>query len=408
MVLATNNVSTHTDGITLREQIYPELIKTNYVSTPFLSEHLSMIPKISGRLTWIQQALTKNTVTLSAQHTSGSGTISIDAGTTTNPTILFVGNSQLSTADGSLIFNVTGFNATKTTINVSVAYGSDTTIASGTTLRVTSFKEHGSDAGAENYFEGATSDINYFSNKQFNFKVAKLIEEGKFDDIGFNELSIDHQEKLAFYNCLKQLEFDIFKSPRVAGTGAPTRQGNTISSGQGARSGGYATFISNGGGRVVSTTATLTEGMLESDVAYMRDLGAFQDATTTVDKDAEGVCKVYCNRTTLGYVNKLSKLERHGTTYMPNQRGGHVGTWHTKYLVEGIVLDFRPTEGLETGEFIFEPRPDLNKVEVVRMFQTTADEKESGDNRKVTKSVTWRGCFKAPWLSVHRSNVTSP
>lgn len=408
MTLATNNVTNHTDGITLREQVYPELIKTNYVSTPFLSDHLKMVNKISGRLVWTQQALTRNRVTLSSAYTAGDGVLTVNAGSTTNPTILFVGNSQISTEDGSLIFNVTGFNATKTSINVSVAVGSDTSIANGTTLRVTSYKEQGSDAGPENYFEGATSDINYFSNKQFNFKVAKLIEEGKFEDIGYNELSIDHQERNAFYNCLKQIEFDAFKSPRVAGSNAPTRQGNTISAGSGARSGGYATFISNGGGRVVSTAATLTEAMLEGDVRYMREEGAFQESTVTVDNpNAEAIVNVYCNRTSLSYVNGLAKLERHGTVYMPNSRG-RVGTYHTEYLVEGVVLKFKPTDALADGEFIMEPRPDLNKIEVLRMFQTTADERDSGDNRKVTKSVTWRGCFKAPWLSVHRTNVTSP
>lgn len=408
MPLDQNGVLTNTDGISLREQVYPELIKTNYISTPFLSSHLKMIDKFAGRLVWTQQALTKNQVTLSAQYTSGTGVMSITAGSTTNPTVLFVGNSQLSTTDGALIFNVTGFNSTKTSLTVSVAVGSDTTIASGTTLRVTSYKEHGSDSGAEAYFEGATSDINYFSNKQFNFKVAKLIEDGKFEDIGYNELSVEHQEKFAFKNCLKQIEFDVFKSPRSAGTGAPTRQGNTTSSGTGARAGGYATFINNGGGRVVSTAAVLSESMLASDVAYMRDLGAFQDLEETVDNpEGEAIVKVYCNRATLEYVNSLVKLERYAGTYNPSQRG-RVGTYVTDYLVGGIVLKFTPTTGLDTGELIYEPRPDLNSIEVIRMFETTADYKESGDNRKVTKSVTWRGRFMAPWLSVWRTNITSP
>jgi len=307
--------------------------------------------------------------------------------------------------DGTCRFNVTDWDSGTSTATVTVDQGTDSTLtytATGTPkIRLIRNTPIGGDVGAQSDVSYATSDYNYISNFSYTVRLGNPQKNGQITHY-LDEISFENQMANNTPEALKILEFRGWKDFRVAGDGAAARNGNTIQAGNNSSAGGVLTLANARGLYTASSgSATVSEDTLETDVIELRSRGAFNQVTDTERNMSSASCDVYCTEATLGDLNKNVRMLRD-----PSQafNGTTLGSFSSQAYVNGILLNFKVTDGLEDNEIVYVPRQDLIELRVLRMLEEQPAI-YGGDNEARMFSVTYSVCVKNPWLLGHRSNL---
>ena len=326
----------------------------------------------------------------------------------TNPYSVIPGVTQLNFADGSARFNITNWDPGTYTATVTLDQGSDSTLtysaATPQYIRLTRNTNIGADMGAQSDVSYATSDYNYISNFSYTVRLSNLQKEGRLTHY-IDEINFENQMANNTPDAIRNLEFRALKDFRVAGTDGQTRNGNTIQAGNGSSAGGIITLANARGMYTASSgSAVISEDTLETDIIELRKRGAFNKVVDTERNMSMSTVKGFCTEATLGDLNKNIRMLRDASDAYTGKMNGVLGTFATKAFVNGVMVDFEVTDGLEDNEILYVPRDDLIEVRVLRMLE----EEEpifGGDNEARMYNVTYSVCVKNPWLLGHRSNL---
>lgn len=394
------------DSQAAKLEILESLVKTSRVYAPILQNHMKMVSTTGSRIEWFDQNLGNNSVTLSSAYTAGAGSMVISASSLVTPYSIKVGIHQLMTQSGSAVYNITNYNSSTNTLTIVLDQGSDANIASGTTLWLIRNSQVGEDFGAQSDVQAVTSDYNYISNFSFTVKIANPNKNGQLS-YHFEDLTFENQLQNNIPEAIRTLERRIVKDFRVQGTGAVSRNGNTIQAGNGSRSGGIIALANARGLYTASSgSSAISEDILETDMIALRQRGAFTTINERTRDMGLNYCKVYCNETTLGDVNKLTRILRapEAAFGVSDKIGGKLGTFATHVLANGVVDEFFPSDGLADNELLYVPQDDLIEVRILRMMEEQ-EPLYNGDNEVRMYNVTFATTVKSPWLLGYRSNL---
>lgn len=404
MALAQNNAATF-DSLAAKTEIMQDLIKTTNVNTPLFTDYMKAVPETASRIEWFDQFLKVDKIALAATHTSGSGSFQLATSGLTNPYSVIPGVTKIMLGDGTARFNVTDWDSATSTATVTLDQGTDSTLtyvaANPPKIRLIRDTKIGGDAGAQSDVSYATSDYNYISNFSYTIRLGNPQKNGQISHY-IDEISFENQLANNTPEALRILEFRAWKDFRVAGDNGAARNGNTIQAGDGSSSGGVLTLANARGMYTASSgSAVISEDTLETDVIELRGRGAFNTVTDTERNMSTASCDVYCSEATLGDLNKNVRMLRDPTEAF---NGTTLGTFSSQAYVNGILLNFKVTDGLEDNEIVYVPRQDLIEIRVLRMLEEEPAI-YGGDNEARMYNVTYATCVKNPWLLGHRSNL---
>lgn len=405
MPLIDNNTATF-DSQAAKLEILESLVKTSKVYSPIVQNHMTMKSETGSRIEWFDQNLGNGNVTLNGAYTAASGSMTIDASSLVAPYSIKVGVHQLQTKNNSAIYDITAYNSGTNTLTVVLDQGTDVNIADNTELFLIRNSAIGEDAGAHNDVAYATSDYNYLSNFSFVIRIGNMQQNGQLL-VHFDEVTFENQLENNVPEAIRTLERRAVKDYRVEGTGGATRNSNTIQSGNGSRSGGVLALANARGLYTASTgSAALSEDILETDMINLRQRGAFTTLSERTRDMGMSYCKVYCNEVTLGDLNKLVRIQRAPEAFyaQSDKFGGKGGTFTNAIVVNGVILEFFPSDAMADNELLYVPQDDLIEVRVVRMLEEQP-KIDKGDNSIKLFSVTYTVVVKSPWLLGHRSNL---
>lgn len=411
MSISGTNIQSFVDTNQLVRKISELTVSTSSLRIPFLSIHQKTVGKgeISNPHDWAQRSLSKSKVTLAAQYTAGSNVMTVAAGTTKSPVILFKGISEVGLADGSIIWRVEDFNSTKTSLVLKKIYGTDSTnIASGTVLFVTSYTQHGLDMQAANDGQTFSYDYNYISNKTLTYQVSKLLQGGYLASLKDKDYTIEDKRKMAGLRQLLELEYDFLASPRVQGASVSTGRGySELSTDNGSRMGGFMSFLTAGGAQITDNAQkppSLSQLLL--DVKYLDSEGAFDEFGTTSPRDSSTpLCYLYCDRDMMFDWYRIMIQTATGERLTEGNKFGYSAD-----MIHVGGVDIKPmiSNGIGTGRYILEARPEHTECVFIRNREQTADTSGViGDNQKVEEATTFTLKSYAPWQNVMRYNVGS-
>lgn len=412
MTVAGTNVSNFVDTAQLERKLSDMAVSTSSIRIPFMAIHQRNASKgeVSNPHEWPQRALSKSKVQLNATFSAGATTCTIKASTTKDTVLIFPGNTELATYDGSLVWLIKDKSADGTVLTLELKFGTHSTdIANGTKLALTSYTNHGQDQQNHNDGQTYSYDFNYISNKTLTYQVSKLLQGGYLASYKNKDYTIEDKKQVAGLRQLLELEFDFLKSPRIAGDDSSTRLGNTISNDNGSRMGGFNHYLTNGGASIVDNGAKpVALSQLLQDVKYLDDQGAFDEFGTTSPRAQDGsvpMLYLYCDRDLMFDWYRLMLQTATGDRLTGDKKFGysagmlHVGNVDIKPMI---------SNGMGPGEYILEGRPELQDCLFIRNREETSNTAGiSGDNEKAEESTTITFCSKAPWLNVKRTNVGS-
>ncbi len=405
MPIPSNNVA-FADSVLAKEEILSELIKTSRVYAPLVTNKMEMVGEMSTRIEWADQTLGNDSVYLSSPYTAASGVMVVDASSLVRPYSIKVGVHQLQTPSGTALYQITGYNSTTNTINVTLLDGADANLASGAQLWLSRGNGIGEDAPAINDVQFATSDYNYISNFSFAVAISNPDKNGQLK-YHFKEITFDNQLENNMPEAIRTLERRAWKDFRRAGTGAATRNGNTIQAGYNSRAGGVITLASARGLYTASLgSAVISEDLHAEDIAELRLRGAFTTINEKTRDMGLSYCRVYCNPAALGDFNKYVRINRAPEAFYgaPEKFGGTAGTFGYTVDVDGVRLEYTPTDGLAPNEIFYDTDEDLIKIKVLRMME----EQEPiyrGDNEIRTYQVSYTTTVSSPIKLGYRSNL---
>lgn len=405
MPLLSNGTATF-DSQAAKLEVLESLVKTSRVYAPVLQDHMTMKSETGSRIEWFDQNLGNGSVTLNGAYTAGAGTMTIDASSLVAPYSIKVGVHQLQTTSNSAIYNITDYNSSTNVLTIALDQGTDANLADNTELWLIRNSNIGEDAGSHNDVSYATSDYNYLSNFSFTIKIANMNQNGQLM-YHFDEITFENQLENNVPEAIRTLERRALKDYRVQGTGATARNSNTVQSGNGSRAGGIITLANARGLYTASSgSAALSEDILETDIRTLRQRGAFTKMSTRTREFGMSYCKVYCNETTLSDLNKLVRIQRAPEAFFAqsDKNGGTAGTFTRAIQVNGVILEFCPSDGMADNELFYVPQDDLIEVRVVRMLEEQP-KLDRGDNSIKLFSVTYTVIVKSPWLLGHRTNL---
>jgi hypothetical protein len=409
MPIDGTSVTTFVDTAQLERKLSEIAVSTSSLRIPFFGSHQTSAAKglLSNPHEWPQRAVTKGKVTLAAPFTVGAEEIQIEAGSTKSPIQIFDGTTEIGLYDGSgLLFLVTSSNANKTKLKYKVKSGTHSaTIPTGTVLALTSYTQHGQ--GAQNHNDGINYSygINYLSNKTLTYQVAKLLEDGYLASYKNKDYTIEDKKKIGELRQLLELEYDVLHSPKIAGSDASLRNGNTISTDNGSRMGGFIPeCIANGARTPDQGGKPFSMSMLMRDIRYLDEEGTFDEFGTVSPRDGS-VPLLYM------YVDRTLKFDIY-KTMLETATGGVIAGdnkfGYSQEMIHVAGVDIKPmvSNGVGKGRYILEGRPENNKIYMLRDKEKTSDsEGILGDNRKVEEATTFTGIWSAPWQNVISSNV---
>jgi hypothetical protein len=405
MPLLSNGTATF-DSQAAKIEVLESLVKTSRVYAPVFQEYMEVKSETGSRIEWFDQNLGNGSVTLNGAYTAGGGSMVVDASSLVAPYSIKVGVHQLQTTNNSAIYNITNYDSATNTITITTDQGTDASLADGVELWLIRNSEIGEDAGSQSDVAYATSDFNYLSNFSFTIKIANMNQNGQLS-YHFDEITFENQLENNVPEAIRTLERRCLKDFRVQGTGATARNSNTIQSGNGSRAGGILTLANARGMYTASTgSAALSEDILETDIQTLRLRGSFTTMSAKTREFGMSYCKVYCNEVTLGDLNKLVRIQRAPEAFyaQSDKNGGTAGTFTRAIQVNGVILEFCPSDGMADNEILYVPQDDLIKIRVVRMLEEQP-RLDRGDNAIKMFSVTYSVVVKSPWLLGHRSNL---
>lgn len=405
MPLLSNGTATF-DSQAAKLEVLGSLVKTSKVYAPVFQEYMEMKSETGSRIEWFDQNLGNGSVTLNGAYTAGAGSMTIDASSLVAPYSIKVGVHQLQTTNNSAIYNITAYDSGTNSLTITLDQGTDASLADNTELWLIRNSDIGEDAGSHSDVAYATSDYNYLSNFSFSIKIANMNQNGQLS-YHFDEITFENQLQNNVPEAIRTIERRCLKDYRVQGTGATTRNSNEIQSGNGSRAGGIITLGNARGMYTASTgSAALSEDILETDIRTLRQRGAFTTMNARTREFGMSYCKVYCNEVTLSDLNKLVRIQRAPEAFFAqsDKNGGTAGTFTRAIQVNGVILEFCPSDGMNDSELLYVPQDDLIKVRVVRMLEEQP-RLDRGDNAIKMFSVTYSVVVKSPWLLGHRSNL---
>ena len=365
-----------------------------------------MKSETGSRVEWFDQNLGQGTVTLNGAYTAGSGSMTIDASSLVLPYSIKVGVHQLQVPDNTAIYDITAYDSVNNTLTVSLDQGTDNSLSDNQELWLIRNSDIGEDVGAHNDVSYATSDFNYLSNFSFVIRIGNMNKNGQLM-YHFEEVTFENQLQNNVPEAVRTLERRAVKDFRVQGTGTTTRNSNNIQAGNGSRAGGIITLANARGLYTASTgSVALSEDILETDMIELRNRGAFTKMSERTRGLGMSYCKVFCNEVTLGDLNKLVRIQRAPEAFyaQSDKNGGTAGTFTNAIQVNGVILEFFPSDSMADNELLYVPQDDLIEVRVVRMLEEQP-EINKGDNSVRMYSVTYSVCVKSPWLLGHRTNL---
>lgn len=407
MTTPVNGALSINDAFTYKEGVYEDIVRTSRVYAPILMNHMNRVSKYASKIQWFQQALSQGEVTLASGYTAGDSTITVSAPTNVNPfdTELKPGVSQLRTEDGSLTWDVTAVNSTNTVITVSVSQGTDANVANASKLYIIRKDNIGADFGPQNDISTSSTDINYLTNFSQTISIANPVANGSFKHFGENELSFEQQLENNMPLIIRNIERGLVKGQRVQGNNAKTGSGFTRTSGTDSEAGGIISYINAGGGYTASTSAAISEDVLETDIIELRERGAFTTMSASEREYGITYCDAYISEATLGDLNKLIRLERPPEKTLSSQENGLFGTFSHEYTVNGVRVRFHISDGISDSEVLYIPNKDYIDAQIMRLAEEQP-ERNDGDNTKKLYTTTYSLCVKAPWILGHRTNLT--
>lgn len=403
------SILTLNSGQTFNENVNPQLDIKAAFYTPYLNKHKSMVGTLGSREIWFNEALSNNTVVLNGAYTAGSGTMTFDAETNINPYKITENVTHVKTQDDSAVYKITTFNTTTRVATISLAFGSDASLADNTELYLAKYDRYGADFGVTNEgdtLQFTTSDINYPTFIYERIKSADGNEERRWTDVGFSEATIYHQEDKLYAQHVLQIERDLFYSTKTEGSSAATRQGNKLSSGLDSRAGGLAGFINAQGGRVVDNTSTLpvSEADIITDVEFIRDVGGltyFLNFERGENQMAE--IDLYCSEKTLSDINKFIRLERDEKA-LSGQTNGQFGSWAHRLIANGAYVNVYSTSGVKDNDYFMIP----SMANIEHKFNYYFDKiliGKTGHNVKCMYASSYTTCVPNAFTMVHRKNL---
>jgi hypothetical protein len=400
---------TLTTGQTFDEGVASTLDILSATYTPYLNKYRYMVGSMGSREIWYNEILSKNEVTLASAYTAADGQMTLNVATNANDFKITPNITYIETTDGSLVFPITAYNTgTGVATLGTLAFGSDANVASGTTLRLTKYGTYGEDFGSSggDEFQLSKTDINYPTFIYHRLQSADGNEENKWDTVGMNEAQIAHIEKKFYVQNLKQLEGGLFYSVKAAGSGAATRQGNTITSGLDSKAAGLNTFISANGGRTPDngSVTPVSEKDIIKDVEFMRDTGALTDLMSFDRNEGQlGEVDMYVSEATLGDINKFIRLERDEKA-LSAQANGVFGSWGTRLIANGAYVNVKVSSGVKDNDyFMMAANADI-KHKFIYFFDKVNIGK-TGHNTKCMYVTGYTTCPANSNAMVHRKNI---
>ena len=328
-----------------------------------------------------------------------------DAPTLRDPYAIKVGINQLMTQNGSALYDITDFNTSTYTATITLAQGSDANIADDTKLYLLRNSSIGEDFGSQSDVFYATSDYNYLSNFSYTIRIGNPQRKGQIS-YHIQEMTFDNQLENNIPDAIRNLERRIVKDFRVQGTGAASRNSNTIQAGNGSRSGGILTLANARGLYTASVSVPISEDLLETDMIELRNRGAFTTINDRTRAYQSSYCKAYCSESTLADINKVIRLQRVPEAFFDaaDKMGGTAGTFGSAFLVNGVIVEFFVSDGISDSELLYVPREDLVEVKLLRMLEEQ-QELPGGDNEVRMYNCTYQTRVKNPWLLGSRTNL---
>jgi hypothetical protein len=403
------NTTTFVDTAQLERKLSEIAVSTSSLRIPFFGNHQKSASKgqLSNPHEWPQRAVTKGRVTLAADFTVGAAEIEIEAGTTKNPIQIFDGITEIGLYDGSgLLFLVTSSNANKTKLKYKVKNGTHSaTIPAGTVLALTSYVQHGQNAQNSNDGINYSYGINYISNKVLTYQVAKLLEGGYLASYKNKDYTIEDKRKIGELRQLLELEYDMLHSPKLPGSDSSLRNGNTVSTDNGSRMGGFIPECIAGGARSVDQGGKpFSMSMLMRDVRYLDEEGAFDEFGTVSPRDGSvPMLYMYVDRNLKFDIYKTMLETATGAVIAGDNKFGY-----SQEMIHVAGVDIKPviSNGIGSGRYILEGRPENNEIYMIRDKEKTSDSDGIlGDNRKLEEATTFTARWSAPWNNVIGSNL---
>lgn len=398
------------DVATARVEYLPKLIKTVATRCPLVTNYMDTMTKGGSRLEFFDQALPTGNVQLNGAYTSGSGTITIDAPTASNPYTIIPGVTQFATRTSvPLVWVVTAYNSGTYTATVSVVSGTDTNVADNTVLDLQRSTPIGSPFANISDVHYATSDYNYIENYNFELAIDNLHSAGRFVSATENELTFANQLQNNMSMIAKILEKKFLRGARSAGTGGVTQNGNTVQAGNGSTMGGILQAMAARGG-ITNTDATpISEDFLESIMIQLDNNGAFNNIDERVKTYGIDMVDAYCSPSQLGSLNKLTRLQRAPDAfYGENEKtGGTAGTWNHKIIAYGKLITFQVSDAMTNSEILFVPKgKSLLSLKVMR-FAEEQPELNIGDAKRRLYATTATASVTNPWCLAYANSLTT-
>ncbi len=398
------------DALTARPEYVAKLIKTVATRCPLVTNYMKSIQSGGSRLEFFDQALPTGNIQLNGTYTAGSGTITIDAPTASNPYTIIPGVTLFATRTSvPLKFSITAYNSSNYTATVSVISGTDTTLADNTVLDLDRSTAIGSPFANISDTHYATSDYNYIENYNFELAIDNLHSAGRFLSVTDNELTFENQLQGNLSMITKILEKKFFRGARSAGTGGVTQNGNTVQAGNGSTMGGILQALAARGGIANTDAVPISEDLLESIATQMDDNGAFNGIDERVKKYGVDGVDVYCSSNTLGDLNKLTRLQRAPQAFYgeADKVGGTAGTWNHKIIAYGKLMEFQVSDAFTDSELLFVPKGrDLLSLNVMR-FAEEQPELNIGDAKRRLYATTATAKITNPWNIAYCSGLVS-
>lgn len=405
MVLTANNAATY-DSLAAQTEILQGLVKTANVNAPIFGDYMKAVSNTGSYIEWFDQNLKTTKVALSSTHTSGSGSFVLAASSLINPYTVVPGITRIMFGSGAAKFRVDDWDPNTRTATVTLTDGTDANLASGQYVRLVRQTPQGEDFGIQNDTSYATSDYNYLSNFSYTLRISNLNSSGKLK-YHIDEITFPNQLANNVPEAMQMLEFLVVKDFRNQGTGATARNSNTIQSGNLSSAGG---LIPLGSARsmytVSSGSAVLGEDIFETDMIELRRRGAFTTATSTSRDMGLATCKAFVSEVTMADLQKDVRLKRAPESFygQGDKQAGVAGTWATKFLANGVLLDVKISDAMTDNEVLYIPRDDLFEVQVLRMLEEQPS-LAAGDNEVRMYECTYSTAVKSPWLLGSRTNL---
>lgn len=396
-------------GSQFQENVSPKLDIKAAFYTPYLNKYRILVPQIGSREIFFNEFLSNNVVTLDSAYTASSGTMVLEASTNINPYKVTENVTHFKTKDGAAVYKVTAWNSGTRTATITLVNGSDSSLADETELYLVKYDTYGTDFGTGNgdELQFSTSDINYPTFIYERIKSADGNEDGKFTDVGMNEATISHQEKKMYAQHVLQLERDLFYNVKAAGTGAATRQSNTITSGLDSFSGGLAQFIAASGRVVDNASATpISESDIITDVEYIREVGGLTNYMNYERGENQmSEIDLYCSEASLSDINKFIRLERDEKA-LSAQTNGQFGSWGTRLIANGAYVNVKVSSGVKTRDYFMVPAGAEIEHKFMYFWDKIAIGK-TGHNQKYMYVTGYNTLPRNAGTMVHRKNTAA-